>query len=910
MTQKPILLALALASYLLPNSVYAHAEHDKARFVATNGVDQGNCDSPVRPCKSISYAVSRAAKGDKVLVASGDYTITNESEVFYLKSQLVPVMGGFNRFDHFQVQSPDVNQTTIIGAPKELHESLNQAGFKVIADGKSLSISAKLKTKFARNQALSQIQSNQACENGQAGAFSCNNIDLVSHIPLPSGTEGSDVWGHVDLNTGTEYAIMTYRDGTRVYSLADPTSPQLVGHIQGNDTSWRDIKVLQYFDENLAAYQAYAYVTMEFGRGSLTNGIQIIDLNNLPQSVELLSTDTSVATAHNVYISNVDYSLNLPMSDLSPKLQIVGANRFGGAFMTYDLSTPSAPSLTYNPSSSFRSNYTHDATSMTVDDERATRDCVNSNNGTCDVFIDFNENEIRIWDATNTENTANLGSVSYDDVASSDQYVHSGWWHENKRHVYVQDEFDENSGGLNTTVRILDLIDLTNPVVVGKWESDNRTIDHNGFVKGNRYYMSNYERGLTVLDISDPVNPVEVGYFDTFPSSNNASFNGAWGAYPYLPSGNILISDINSGLYVVRDNSRDNLAQVNFDLANQLVDRGTEVTLLINKPIAINQAASVHFDIVDGSASLGADFTISNANQELTWNAEDTEPKAITLNVLDNGEDTSKNFFVKLHNASGNLQIGDQFIQQVNINGLPSQGRVGFVNSELVVSETNGQIELNIQRIGGSRGALTYDYQVNYGSATADDITFNNGTVTWQDGDADNKTLSFSIIDDDLMEQAETFSIVLTNGEVDLLSIDTINITISDNDSNTAPEVYAGNDIELSTNATATLTAATVTDAENDPLTYLWQHVSGVTITLSDEDTLTPRATASGTAGTAVVSLTATDVHGASNTSELTITVVAPPPPTETSSGGSSGGSMPIWLLTLISLFAFRKRNE
>ena len=144
-----------------------------------------------------------------------------------------------------------------------------------------------------------------------------------------------------------------------------------------------------------------------------------------------------------------------------------------------------------------------------------------------------------------------MGQVGYDDVAKSNQYIHSGWWHENKRHVYVHDEFDENRGGLNTTVRILDLQDLTNPLVVGKWTSDNKTADHNGFVKGNRYYMSNYERGLTILDISDPINPVEVGYFDTFPSSDNASFNGAWGTYPYLPSGNILISDINSGLYIV-----------------------------------------------------------------------------------------------------------------------------------------------------------------------------------------------------------------------------------------------------------------------------------------------------------------------------------------------------------------------
>ena len=44
----------------------------------------------------------------------------------------------------------------------------------------------------------------------------------------------------------------------------------------------------------------------------------------------------------------------------------------------------------------------------------------------------------------------------------------------------------------------------------------------------------------------------ETGFFDTYPSSNNASFNGVWNVYPYFESGNIIISDINTGFYIVR----------------------------------------------------------------------------------------------------------------------------------------------------------------------------------------------------------------------------------------------------------------------------------------------------------------------------------------------------------------------
>ncbi|MGB0861096.1 MAG: choice-of-anchor B family protein, partial [Pseudoalteromonas spongiae] len=332
MTQKLTLLTLALASSITSLNAIAHTEHDKARYVTENGIDKGDCNNPVRPCKSIAYAVSQASKGDKVLVASGQYELKNESELFYLQSELVPVLGGFNRFDHFQVQNPNRNKTQIVGAPIALHDMLQKAGFNVIADTKSLTISKQLKQKLARHQALFEQQSSTACENGRAGSYSCNNVDLVAHVPLPANTSGNDIWGHVDLNNGIEYAIMGFSDGIRVYSLADPTNPTLVGRVAGSNTTWRDIKVLQYYDETLKAYQAYAYVTAE-----ANTGVQIINLNNLPTSVSLSGTNFTVNSAHNVYISNVDYSLNLPLNGQSAKMQIVGSNKYGGSFTTYGL---------------------------------------------------------------------------------------------------------------------------------------------------------------------------------------------------------------------------------------------------------------------------------------------------------------------------------------------------------------------------------------------------------------------------------------------------------------------------------------------------------------------------------------------------------------------------------------------
>jgi choice-of-anchor B domain-containing protein len=164
------------------------------------------------------------------------------------------------------------------------------------------------------------------------------------------------------------------------------------------------------------------------------------------------------------------------------------------------------------------------------------------------------------------------------------EYVHSGWWSEDKQYVFVHDELDEREFSLNTTLNIFDISNLRSPQLVATWRGPTRATDHNGFVRGNKYYMSNYERGVTVLDISDPTAPDEAGFFDTFGASNNASFNGVWGVYPYLPSGNILASDIQGGLYILSDDTlgaQDDA--VGFAATTLLVEEGESVRLEVAK---------------------------------------------------------------------------------------------------------------------------------------------------------------------------------------------------------------------------------------------------------------------------------------------------------------------------------------
>ena len=57
---------------------------------------------------------------------------------------------------------------------------------------------------------------------------------------------------------------------------------------------------------------------------------------------------------------------------------------------------------------------------------------------------------------------------------------------------------------------------------------------------------------MYIFNIADPSNPFLAGFYDTEPNpSAPYSWHGAWGVYPLLPSGNVLVSDTKNGLFVL-----------------------------------------------------------------------------------------------------------------------------------------------------------------------------------------------------------------------------------------------------------------------------------------------------------------------------------------------------------------------
>lgn len=679
----PLIIGLLCVSVLglaiSPARVFAHAEHDKERYVAVDGLDEGRCEQKKSPCKTIAYAAKQAGKGDRILLSEGRYDITDVDSIFYLASSAVPVTGGYQK-GSFK-PTAQTSKTILVGVPTEFSGGLADKGFTVITDTKGLNRAQQqyLNAKQAQLDAMAQAQVEVPCVAGKAGEFNCNKLDLLAHVPPAtlgnSNSHGNDIWGHFDLNDNREYALVGLTNGVSVVEVTDPVNPRVVNFIPGQNTVWRDLKTYQYFDESRRRWMSYAYVTAD----AASAGTMILDLNQLPNNVVQIASEKTDTSAHNIYISNVDYSTGVALTSRTPYMHVAGSDKQGGAFNSYSLANPTNPTSVYKNAANSRNWYSHDVSSLWITDARREQ-CVDKNND-CDVMLDYNEDEILLWDKTNSDKPFNLARSTYQYLS----YVHSGWWTEDKQFISVHDELDEQRYSLNTRVRFFAINNLRSPELAGEYIGPSPAIDHNGYTRGNRYYISNYERGLVVLDISDPRNPVEAGFFDTYPIANSASFNGAWGTYPYLPSGNIVVNDINSGLYVIRDKTVSAQGSVKFSSARIAAKEGEVLRLSLVRSGGSVGSVEVFFETQTGNAA-AADFTAVTGS--LSWSDGDNSEKIIEIPIAADGVDNefTETFFVRLYNPRNGLMLAAPNLAVVDIADKPDEP----VASSSVASSTNG----------------------------------------------------------------------------------------------------------------------------------------------------------------------------------------------------------------------------
>lgn len=322
-----------------------------------------------------------------------------------------------------------------------------------------------------------------------SGSFAqSQELQLLAHVDSYGGY--NDCWGYTAPD-GREYALLGARSGTSIIDITDPANAYEVDFISSVFSTWKDIKT----------YQHYAYAVTEAG-----GGLQIFDLSNLPNSVTELPAYSGFSTSHNIYI-DVDNAMLYAEGDPSEPVR------------TISLADPENPGQI----SSF---------GIECHDIYARNNIVYVSEG--------GSHSIGVYDLSTPTMPSLLTRIS----VPNSGYVHNAWLSEDGNYLMSTEE----TGG--KTVKYWNIQNLGNPTITDTYLGGS-SLAHNAHIKGDYAYISHYESGLKVVDISNPDSIFEVGYYDTYPQGETPNFNGAWGAFPFFNSGKVLISDMQTGLYVV-----------------------------------------------------------------------------------------------------------------------------------------------------------------------------------------------------------------------------------------------------------------------------------------------------------------------------------------------------------------------
>ncbi len=383
------------------------------------------------------------------------------------------------------------------------------------------------------------------CAEGNASAFGCSDVDLVSFVPVEDlggsrGVRVNDVWGWTDPESQRDYAIVGRMDGTSFVDVTDPVNPIVVGNLPKPEWApgsiWRDMKV----------YADHVFIVAD---GAADHGMQVFDLARLREfSGEMLTFDEDahydrINSVHNIVINEeTGFAYAVGSSG--------GGDTCGGGLHMINIQEPRNPVFAgcFADPTTGRSGtgYSHDAQCVIYDGpdrEHAGKE----------ICFGANETALSIADVTDKDNPIALAMGAYPNVG----YTHQGWLTEDQSYFYMNDELDEVRGlTQGTRTLIWDVSDLDEPIMVKEHVSENTASDHNLYIVGDLMYQSNYNSGLRVLDISDAVNPLEVAFFDTVPGEDSPSMDGSWSNYPFFASGVIVVTSGSQGLFLVKKRNR------------------------------------------------------------------------------------------------------------------------------------------------------------------------------------------------------------------------------------------------------------------------------------------------------------------------------------------------------------------
>ena len=307
---------------------------------------------------------------------------------------------------------------------------------------------------------------------------------------------------------GREFAVIGLQSGAAIVDITDPYNPFQIEIIEGSSSTWRDLK---YWDRHV-------YIGTE-----AEDGVKIVSVDN-PDEPILVNTILDFETSHNIYVDSEGF------------LYVVGADRipFGESndIYIYNLEDPANPSLvsTWNLENgvSSQAGYCHDI------------EVYNDKLYCASIYVGY----FRIIDVSDRSNPTTILShfTGIDGISTHDVAVS-----EDENYLFTA---DENLGG---HIKAWDISDYNNINLIDEYQTPQgeEHSAHNLYIKPgtNNLYISYYADGTRIVDVSNPYELEEIAYYDF--SDTEGLYVSNWGVYPYLPSGNIISSDRELGLFVL-----------------------------------------------------------------------------------------------------------------------------------------------------------------------------------------------------------------------------------------------------------------------------------------------------------------------------------------------------------------------
>ena len=425
----------------------------------------------------------------------------------------------------------------------------------------------------------------------------------------------NEIWGVA--RNGHEYAVIGSTDGTHFINVDDPENPFEAFFVEGAFTG------VNVVHRDFHDYKCYLYIACGETGGANRSTLQIVDLSDLPNSIDVVyDSMDAFEKSHNIFIDTAQAVLyGLAISG--------GVSASNNALRVYDISDPVNPTFIdkYFVFGGLVAGHVHDA---------YVRDGI--------AYLNCGNDGFAIVDFTDPTDPVTLGTLTdYPDAG----YNHSGWLTDDGNYYYMA---DENHGA---SIKILDVSNPAEIEVVGTFDAESESatsITHNQLINCNTLYTSYYYDGLQVFDITDPTNPIRSYYYETSNEPDADSYKGAWGVYPYLPSGILLLSDMQEGLFVF-DSMDDNCTGLSMDdycVPATAVSEIPNLSSITTFPNPVGNQLIVQLELKKNIVDLGSSLVDVTGRTVQDFGKFDVQKGAVQLDFQLNDAITNGFYFLKL----------------------------------------------------------------------------------------------------------------------------------------------------------------------------------------------------------------------------------------------------------------------